>query len=190
MDDKKQDVFDRYITYLYGTGKSYSYIGIYIKVAKDFLDSDYPLSKTGYRHYVKDNAATLSAHRQYKEALLELLNVAGIGYNRKQKQQNEIKTLEKLSVVSEKNKKLINDFIYYLTQEEDYSPHTINLYLFSLKKYFEYANEVTADNYKRFIHTLETNNYAPATIRLRITALERLSEYIGKPIKLKRPKFK
>lgn len=31
---------------------------------------------------------------------------------------------------------------------------------------------------------------SPATIRLRITAIERLSEFAGKPIKLKRPKFK
>ena len=51
--------------------------------------------------------------------------------------------------------KLMNEFVYYLTQDEDYSPHTIEIYSFSIKKYFEYANEVSVDNYKRFVRMLE-----------------------------------
>ncbi len=85
--------------------------------------------------------------------------------------------------------KLLNEFVYYLTQDEDYSPHTLEIYSFSIKKYFEYANEVSVDNYKRFVKMMEKEGFSPQTIRLRITALERFSKWIKKPIELKRPKF-
>ena len=189
MNDDRQKVFNSYITYLYSNkGKSYEYIGRYIKVVKSFLESDFPLNKTGYKRFMQTNAAAITEEPLTKNALCEFLDFCGVGYSRKNKK-SEIKSLEKLSVISEKNRKLMNDFIYYLTQEEDYSPHTLNLYAFSVKKYFEYANEISVDNYKRFVRTLEENGMSPATIRLRITAIERLSEFVKKPIKLKRPKF-
>ena len=46
----KQQAFKSYIDYLYSpsTNKSYDYIGRYIKIVKRFLDSEYPVSMTGY----------------------------------------------------------------------------------------------------------------------------------------------
>lgn len=189
-EDKKQGALYKYIDYLYSTNQSYRRIGLAIKIAKEFLASDYPLSRLGYRKYVRDNAAIIDAQTGSKDCLLELLSVCGVGYNRKQGSAGKTKTLDKLSDISERNRKLINEFIYHLGQQSDYSPHTIDVYMFSVKMYFEYANEISVDNYKSFINTLEAKKYSPATIRLRITALERLSEFVGKPIKLKRPKFK
>lgn len=190
MNDDRQKVFYSYITYLYSSkGKSYEYIGRYIKIVKSFLESGSPVNRTGYRRFMQAHAVEIAEEPLTKSALLEFLSFNGTGY-RALKKKIEINPLEKLSVISEKNRKLMNDFIYYLTQEEDYSPHTLSLYSFSVKKYFEYANEISFDNYKRFIHTLEGQGMSPATIRLRITAIERLSEFAGKPIKLKRPKFK
>lgn len=146
------------------------------------------INKSGYCKYIRENASIIIDEPLTRNALCEFLDFVGVGYSRKKKK-NEIKSLEKLSTISEKNTKLMNDFIYYLSQEEDYSPHTLSLYSFGVKKYFEYANEISVDNYKRFIRTLEESGMSPSTIRLRITALERLSEFIKKPIKLKRPKF-
>ena len=189
MDSEKQLLFNSYITYLYSNrGKSYEYIGRYIKIVKFYLESDFPLNKTGYKRFMQANAVSITDEPLTKNALCDFFSYCGIGYSRKRKK-SEIKSLEKLSMISERNRKLMNDFIYYLTQEEDYSPHTLNLYAFSVKKYFEYANEISVDNYKRFVRTLEENGFSPATIRLRITAIERLSEFVKKPIKLKRPKF-
>ena len=189
MNEDRQKVFNSYITCLYsGRGKSYEYIGRYIKIVKSFLESDFPLNRTGYKRFMQTNAAAIAEEPLTKNALCEFLDFCGVGYSRTKKK-SEIKSLEKLSAISEKNRKLMNDFIYSLTQEEDYSPHTLSLYSFSVKKYFEYANEISADNYKRFVRTLEEQGMSPATIRLRITALERLSEFVKKPIKLKRPKF-
>ena len=46
------------------------------------------------------------------------------------------------------------------------------------------------ENCKRFIRTLEEKSLSPQTIRLRITALEKFSKWLKKPIELKRPKMK
>lgn len=85
---------------------------------------------------------------------------------------------------------MLNDFIVWLTDNNDYSPHTVDLYHTSMKKYFEYANEVNMDNCRRFIKMLEEEKFAPASIRLRITAIERFSKWMKKPVELKRPKMK
>ena len=188
MNDEKQKLFNGYITFLYSSkGKSYEYIGRHIKIVKFFLESDFPLNRTGYKKFMQTNAAEMTEEPLTKNALCDFLDFCGVGYSRTKKK-SEIKSFERLSVISERNRKLMNDFIYFLTQEEDYSPHTLSLYSFSVKKYFEYANEISVDNYKRFVHTLEEQGMSPATIRLRITAIERLSEFVKKPIKLKRPK--
>lgn len=64
--------------------------------------------------------------------------------------------------------------------------HTANGY----RCFFEDSNEVNMDNCRRFIKSLEEEKLSPATIRLRITAIERFSKWLKKPIELKRPKIK
>lgn len=189
MDGLKSKLFIDYISHLYTTNMSYEVIGRSIRVVKGFLDSEYPVNKKGYRCYIQSNAMTMVKKTLCKEALCAFLDFAGVGYGRSKKTE-EVKPLEKLSVISEKNMKLLNDFVYYLTQEEDYSPHTLSIYSVSIKKYFEYANDVSVDNYKRFVKMMENEGFSPQTIRLRITALERFSKWMKKPIELKRPKFK
>ena len=70
-----------------------------------------------------------------------------------------MKPLEKLDVISEKNKKQLHDFIIWLTDNNDYSSHTVDIYYTSMRKYFEYANEVNMDNCRRFIKVLKKKNY-------------------------------
>lgn len=183
-------LFNDYLNYLYSSDsrRSYEYIGRYIKIVKSFIDSEMPLNRIGYRRFIKDNAMRIVDEPLTKEALCEFLFFLGIGFKKGKAQ--KLKPLEKLSVISEKNVKLLNDFIYYLTQEEDYSPHTLRIYADSIKKYFEYATDISVDNYKRFVKMLEEKGFSPQTIRLRITALEKLSKWAKKPIELKRPKFK
>lgn len=188
MKENKYEIFQNYISYLYSSGKSYEYIGRYIKIVKIFLESDFSTNRSGYKKYLKNNAMLIVDEPLTKEALCDFLNFLGIGYSKSCKEK-EVKPLEKLCTVSDKNKKMMNDFIYYLTQEEDYSPHTLQIYAYSVKKYFEYANEISVDNYKRFVKMLEDEGFSPQTIRLRITALEKLSKFVKKPIELKRPKF-
>lgn len=189
MTEEKEKLFFRYVSHIYLTGKSYAVVGRSIKAVKDFLESEYPASRSGYKSYMKANAMALVDCDYVKESLCGFLDYLGKGNSRTRKEK-AVKPLEKLSTVSEKNRRLMSDFVYYLTQEEDYSPHTLSNYSFSVKKYFEYANEVSVDNYKRFIRMMEDEGFSPQTIRLRITALEKFSKWMKKPIELKRPKFR
>ena len=134
-----------------------------------------------------ENADVMVRHSLMCSAICDLLSFLNIGYGKREK---TVKPLEKLDVISEKNKKLLHDFIIWLTDNNDYSPHTVDIYYTSLKQYFEYVNEINMENCKRFIRTLEEKSLSPQTIRLRITALEKFSKWLKKPIELKRPKTK
>lgn len=187
MDSSRRQILTNYISYLYTTGKSYEYIGRYIKYVTDFLESADSITRRGYFTYKQENANMMARHPLMCEAICDLLSFLKIGFQRKEK---SVKPLEKLSAISDKNRALLNNFIVWLTDTNDYSPHTVDLYYTSLKKFFEYANEVNMDNCRRFIKMLEEEKFAPATIRLRITAIERFSKWMKKPIELNRPKMK
>lgn len=145
------------------------------------------VNRRGYLNYKRENADVMVRHSLMCSAICDLLSFLNIGYGKREK---TVKPLEKLDVISEKNKKQLHDFIIWLTDNNDYSSHTVDVYYTSIKKYFEYANEVNMDNCRRFIKSLEEEKLSPATIRLRITAIERFSKWLKKPIELKRPKIK
>lgn len=187
MDSCRQQILINYISYLYTTGKSYEYLGRYIKYVTGFLESANSITRRGYLTYKRENADMIARHPLMCEAICGLLSFLKIGFQRKEK---SVKPLEKLSAISDKNRALLNNFIVWLTDNNDYSPHTVDLYYTSLKKFFEYTNEVNMDNCRRFIKMLEEEKFAPATIRLRITAIERFSKWMKKPIELNRPKMK
>lgn len=132
MEDVNKKIFIEYVSHLYSTDKSYEVIGKSIKAVKLFLESDYQVNRKGYKAYIRENAVELSDKPYIKDALCGFLNFLGIGYSRTRKEKS-VKPLEKLSDVSEKNMKLMNEFVYYLTQDEDYSPHTLEIYSFSIR---------------------------------------------------------
>lgn len=187
MDNNRQKILADYISYLYTTGRTYDTIGKYIKYVTDFLETAEGINRRSYLKYKRKNADVMVRHSIMCEAICDLLSFLKIGFQRREK---PIKPLEKLSAISDKNRTLLNDFIVWLTDTNDYSPHTIDLYYTSLKKFFEYANEVNMENCRRFIKMLEEEKFSPATIRLRITALERFSKWMKRPVELNRPKMK
>lgn len=187
MNNDRQKILTDYISYLYTTRRTYDTIGKYIKYVTDFLESAEDVNRRSYLAYKRENANIGARYPLMSEAICDLLHHLKIGYNRREQ---KIKTLERLDAISEKNRKLLNDFIVWLTDNNDYSPHTVDIYYTSLKQYFEYVNEINMENCKRFIRTLEEKSLSPQTIRLRITALEKFSKWLKKPIELKRPKMK
>ena len=187
MNNDRQKILTDYISYLYTTGRTYDTVGKYIKYVTDFLERTEDVNRRGYLVYKRENADVMVRHSLMCSAICDLLSYLNIGYGKRGK---AVKPLEKLDVISDKNKKQLNDFIIWLTDNNDYSSHTVYIYYTSMKKYFEYANEVNMDNCRRFIKSLETEKLSPATIRLRITAIERFSKWLKKPIELKRPKIK
>lgn len=188
MDSARQQIFTNYISHLFGTGKSFDRIGREVCAVQKFLENATTVDRRGYRLYMQEYAIEISQNIEQKKAICEFMAYAGFGFNGRKKRKT-YRPLEKLSVVSAQNQELINKFMSYLMNEEDYSQNTLSMYSFAVKKYFEYANTISAENYKRFVAMLEERGLSPKTIRLRITAIERLSEFVGKPIKLRRPKI-
>lgn len=160
----------------------------YMKGAKKFIEDAESLNKRGYKKFLKTHAYDLSIYPRWKTGIICLLDYLGVGFKSYQTKINKQK-LEKLSVISERNVQKINGFANYLMQVNDYSSSTMSTYLYGLRKFFEYSNEFNNENCRKFISTLESENFNPQTIRLRITALEKFGEYCNKPIKLNRPKF-
>ena len=187
MNSDRQKILTDYISYIYTTGRTYDTVGKYIKHVTDFLEMAKEVNRRGYLNYKRENADVMVRHSLMCSAICDLLSYLHIGYGKREK---AVKPLEKLDVISDKNKKQLNDFIVWLTDNNDYSSHTVDIYYTSMKKYFEYANEVNMDNCRGFIKSLEEEKLSPATIRLRITAIEKFSKWMKKPIELKRPKMK
>lgn len=152
MDSNRQNILTNYISYLYTTGRTYDTVGKYIKHVTDFLESAEEINRRGYLAYKRKNANIGARYPLMSEAICDLLFHLKIGYNRREK---KIKTLERLDTISEKNRKLLNDFIVWLTDSNDYSSHTVDIYYTSLKQYFEYANDINMENCKRFIFTTD-----------------------------------
>ena len=117
MDDKRKQILVDYISYLYTTGRSYDSIGKYIKYVTDFLENSEEINRRGYLKYKHKNADVMVRHSFMCAAVCDLLSYLKIGYGRREK---AVKPLEKLEVISEKNKKLLNDFIIWLTDNNDY----------------------------------------------------------------------
>lgn len=115
MDDKRKQILVDYISYLYTTGRSYDSIGKYIKYVTDFLENSEEINRRGYYKYKHKNADAMVRHSFMCEAVCDLLSYLKIGYGRREK---AVKPLEKLEVISEKNKKLLNDFIIWLTDNK------------------------------------------------------------------------
>lgn len=187
-DISKQQMLLKYITYLKTSNKSYDKIGRSLFYVDDFIEKSSSFDRRGYKEYIKNNAIEIANNTAKKDAILEFLSINGKGYKRR-KIQRTCKPLEKISVVSSKNQEFIKRFLCDLIDNEDYSQHTLRLYADTARQFFEYANVISADNYKRFIATLEERGLSPKTIRLRMTGLEKMAEYAKKPIKLRRPKI-
>ena len=186
MTEERKNIWNEYTQYL--CSKEGIDALSYMKGVKLFMENAESLNKRGYRKFLKEHAYNLSIYPKWKNGIIDLLDFLGSGFKHKVKKKNESK-LEKLSDISEKNAQKINEYANYLMLEHDYSKCTLYTYLCGVKKFFEYANEFNNENCRRYIYTLESEGFKPETIRLRITALEKFSEFINKPVKMKRPKF-
>lgn len=125
MNNDRQKILTDYISYLYTTGRTYDTVGKYIKHVTDFLEMTKEVNRRGYLNYKRENADVMVRHSLMCSAICDLLSYLNIGYGKREK---AVKPLEKLDVISDKNKKQLNDFIIWLTDNNDYSSHTVYIY--------------------------------------------------------------
>lgn len=127
-------LFNNWVNYLVGSGKNYDTIGRYVKYGRDFLESCDSISRKGYASYKKNSRDGLLSTTA-SNAILDLLDFAGVGYKRKKKTLAREKSLEKLSIVSAKNIEVINKFVSWLHENKSYSSKTIENYYYGIKKF-------------------------------------------------------
>lgn len=125
MNNDRQKILTDYISYLYTTGRTYDTVGKYIKYVTDFLEMTKEVNRRGYLSYKRENADVMVRHSLMCSAICDLLSYLNIGYGKREK---AVKPLAKLDVISDKNKKQLNDFIIWLTDNNDYSSHTVYIY--------------------------------------------------------------
>lgn len=116
MNSDRQKILTDYISYLFTTRRTYNTIGQYIKYVTDFLERTEDVNRRGYLVYKRENADVMVRHSLMCSAICDLLSFLNIGYGRRDK---TVKPLEKLDVISDKNKKQLNDFIIWLTDNNE-----------------------------------------------------------------------
>ena len=187
---ERQQMMTEYMLTLQQSNMNFEARGRYMDSVFAFLTDAETVSRRGYKAYCKANAELLIRKKWTKDALCHFLASRGIGYNNRQiaskLEKPEGEALEKREV---RQRQIINDFILWLNNEQEFSPNTLRTYTDTAKQFFSYCDEFNQDNARRFIATLEENGMKPQTICLRITGLEKLADFLKKPIKLKRPKM-
>jgi len=178
------------VKYIMETVRNHTYDqqGRFIQAVTHFLTRASSIGVRGYLKYTRSEAEYLIGHSWAKDAICGFLSSIGKGFGRTQrfKTSPSDEPFEKRVALSVPK---LEEFLYWIQSSKDYSSNTLTTYCFGIKKFFAYCEEFNNDNCRRFISTLYTEGMKPQTIRLRITALERYGEFLGKPVNLKRPKY-
>lgn len=185
----KQLILAEYVQSLTTTSVGYDFRGKYIDGVYRFLESAEEVSRRGWKRWKKSHAEELIYMPWIQDAVCNMLASRGIGFRPQKEMASKRRYIDKLEKRDVRQTETINNFLLWLNNEKEYSPNTLRIYSFSVRDFFSYFDEFNQDNARRYIATLEEKGNNPKTIRLRITSIERLGEYLKKPVKLKRPKI-
>lgn len=185
----RQQMLTEYIQSLTTSSVNYDNRGKYIDAVYRFLDSAEEVSRRGWKRWKKAHAEELIYMPWVQDAVCNLLASRGIGYKPKREQPGKARYIDKIEKRDVRQTDTINGFLLWLENEREYSPNTLRIYSYSVRDFFSYFDEFSQDNARRYIAALEEKGNNPKTIRLRITSLEKLGDYLKKPVKLKRPKI-
>ncbi len=106
MDGIRQQLFIDYMYYLHETDRFYATKARYAEHVLGFLESASSVDRRGFMAFKREHSLEMANDYSCGTAICDFLNFCGKGYNRKKK--SKVKTLEKLSVVSDKNKEQLN----------------------------------------------------------------------------------
>lgn len=187
MIEEKERILMKYCESLGSSGLTYDTKGKYMEAATFFLNKAEEVGKRGYVIFCRQNAEYMAQHPWTKPALCHFLESRGVGF-RKAKQPKQ-KAFDPLKKLGQRQNETLNKFVFWLQNQNSYSTCTVKNYADGVKKYFSYFDELTQENCVRFLAQQEKDGLKPATIAIRTTALMKLSEFLKKPIKLKRVKI-
>lgn len=190
MDDIKTKYME-YMEYLSGTTTTPTVIGRYSVAVLDYIQKGYGLSNKEYlrfrREIIIPNINATGSTIQ-TEAVSDFLRFCKTGISRKRVR--KAKTLTKLSSIAAANRKRMDEFCTALLDSTNLSANAVKSYMFTIRDFFEYSNDFTKENLRNYINTLEQSGKKPATIAIRICAINRYAEWIKRfDLKLKRPRI-
>lgn len=183
----KKDFFYKYSESILTSNKTFRVKTEYLRHVQSYINSCSEYNKKTYKEYINSHLSDRLYDKYQKESILDFLSFIGVGFRKKTVKKD--KPLEKLEAISERNRKLINKYLDWLQSENDYSDNTVKSYTFTIRDFFKYSNEFSLELAKRYVRSLEELKLSPKTLNLRITGLEKYAEYLGKPIKMNRPKM-
>ena len=156
-----------------------------------FLNDATEITVKGYRKYRKEHASRfLNNEADY---IVDFLRFNGIRLRSStvsEKPCNNTGTSpgapSKTLLINERE---IDNFLNYLQNRYDYSPHTLKLYKSGISFFFCFSKVFSNESVREYIKYLEGQGYSPKTIHARIVPLKIYSEYKGKKISIKAPKI-
>lgn len=193
LEPERQQMLCRYLSSFNNSNLSYTMRGKYIEAVRFFLINTKMVSRKGYSQFKKEHQQEIVYMPWLTDAVPDFLASIGKGYRKvegklyKGSNKRFVDNVEKREI---RQKEIINNFLLWLENEREYSQNTLRTYTFSIQDYYSYFDDFSQDNARRYVAKLEQDGKSPKTIRIRITCLEKLAEYLKKPIKLKRPKIR
>lgn len=181
-------MLSEYVQSMHGSCISYEKRGKYVDAVWYFLSKTERVNKRGYKQFIKSNPEYFVTYPFAKEAILHFLASRGIGYRNITVKRT---TVSKLSLISidERRKEIINGFVRWLQDNNDYSNNTISIYVLSAKLFYSYFDQFSQDNCRQFLSHLESSGLSAKTVNIRATALVKLGDYLHKPVILRRAKI-
>lgn len=193
LSPERQGLMCKYIDSIHASKLSFQTRGKYIDGVYFFLLNAEEITRRGYRKFQKAFAHEQAYMPWMNDAVLDFLAANGIGFRKvkgelyKGSHKRMVDNVEKRDV---RQMEIVNNFLTWLKSEREYSQSTLLIYSFTIRDYYSFFDDFTQDNCRKYIAKMEQDGKSPKTIRIRITCLERLSIYLKKPIKLRRPKIK
>lgn len=163
-----------------------------IRALTIFCNKASELNRRGYRKFFKEHSSELVENGINSARTVIADFLAYIGHGFKSGENRKVPTKQynyEVGRISQRNMELISHFLSSLTEHRDYSDNTIRIYKDSCTQFFSYFDDLNNTTARAYIDILIQKGFKPQTIRLRITALERLAKYCKKSIALNRPKI-
>lgn len=175
-----------YIEHLIISGVKPSDVARRTAIAAELLQQLPVFGKVAYRNYRKANIGSNSWLKY--GATIEDFAAFAFRHGTYTAPVKQLKSLERLQTVSDRNNEDIGSFILWLMSQREYSENTLNSYRYTLADFFSYANEFDNNSCRCYIQTMKERGFKPRTLNVRMNALRAYARYKGVKIALSRIK--
>lgn len=180
-------VFTKYLESRVAAGDSSAKLAKKARLISEFLYSQEKVNLTVCRNFIRAHSGEYK-FRELEPVLKEFMDFTFVRTGKKQNTIHTVQALRKLSEVSGKNREDVGRFVFWLKEQRDYSPNTVETYRKAIEQYYEFATELNTESVKGFLQALKESGKSPKTMNIKLNALTRYAEFRGVPLAVKRQK--